>query len=200
MTTEQRNAINQQNAQLSTGPKTEEGKAKSAQNAVTHGLSSQKQPLENPRFRDLLKGFQKDYAYPQSPTAQTWVQELAHIAWKLEQIPSIEQQIEQDSGLTLAEHFMQDKPTPLVKLWNLQLRLGGRFNSLVRKLQSPCHCSVSSGNGIPANDVPILQNKPNLGAPSSSSGPLPLPPPPQKPILQNKPLCLRACQEALLKK
>src|SRR5262245_17518748 len=38
---------NRQNAQKSTGPKTEEGKARSSQNAVQHGLLSEKILLSN---------------------------------------------------------------------------------------------------------------------------------------------------------
>jgi hypothetical protein len=49
-------------------------------------------------------------------------------------MPALEIEIEQKSGLTLAEHFMQDKPTPLTRLWNLQLRLSGRFNSIHNKI------------------------------------------------------------------
>jgi len=42
MTTESQINANRQNAQQSTGPRTDEGKAKVAQNATKHGLFSQK--------------------------------------------------------------------------------------------------------------------------------------------------------------
>ena len=208
MTQVQRAEINRQNAAHSTGPKTEEGKAKSAQNALTHGLSSAQIPLQNPRFLELLQAFQREHQNPQSQTAQIWLQELAFIAFKLEQIPAMEQQIMVDSNLTLAEHFMQDKPTPLVKLWNLHLRLLGRFNSLVNKLRShsaanaplaehplgtPSACSgPSSPSPLHPPTASILQNKPTLKTPPASS----LQPPAS--VLQNEPTPHRAMVRQLL--
>ena len=182
MTQVQRAEINRQNAAHSTGPKTEEGKAKSAQNALTHGLSSAQIPLQNPRFLELLEAFQREHQNPQSQTAQIWLQELAFIAFKLEQIPSIEQQIMVEYSLTLAEHFMQDKPTPLVKLWNLHLRLLGRFNSLVNKLRS------HSAANAPLADHPTTPTTPVQNKPKVPSAPPPtVKTPPANTILQNKP-------------
>ena len=183
MTTDQRAAINKANAQHSTGPKTEESKAKVSQNAVSHGLTCLKPPFENPHFLSLLNAFLEEYK-PQTPTAHTLVLEIAHIAFKLEQIPQLEYEVELQSGLTLAEHFMQDKPTPLVKLWNLQLRLGGRFNSLDRKLRTLKSQSQNEPSpNAPAN--PPLQIKPT---PSNAHGFQSVGiSPSQKPILQNKP-------------
>jgi hypothetical protein len=166
MTPEEKAQINKQNAQHSTGPKTEEGKAKSAQNALTHGLSSKIPPLENPEFVEFLQGF-IDERKPQTPSQLLWVEELAHVAWKMKQIPSLEYETELNSGLTLAQHFAQEKPTSLVKLWSLQLRLQGRFNSLDRKLnQNGCPVQpVSSPAKHPsAPSRPNLQNEPKSNA------------------------------------
>ena len=180
MTQEQRAEINKQNAAHSTGPKTEEGKAKSAKNAATHGLTSSKPPLENPDFIQLHNEFLQE-RNPQTPTQHLWVLELAHIAFKLKQIPSLEFEVELISDQTLAEQFAQDKPTPLSRLWNLQLRLSARFDSLVRKLSA---VDVPSTEHPSAPTHSILQNEP-LGAPSSSSGPSPSTP--MDPILQIEP-------------
>src|SRR5207247_2221913 len=55
---------NRRNAQKSTGPKTEEGKAKSSQNGLTHGLTSRKCPIlpgENEEeYRELQDALTRD--------------------------------------------------------------------------------------------------------------------------------------------
>jgi len=183
MTTDQRIAINKQNAQLSTGPKTPEGKQKVSQNALIHGLSSQTLPLSNPHFQELLAGFIEEHK-PQSPTALSLVEEIALIAWKIRQIPALEYEIQLNSELTLAQHFMQDKPTPLTRLWNLGLRLGGRFNTLLSKLQSlkeEGHCSPAQNK--PNSDVNVHVDKSSAGTPKKDN----TPPRPQNPVLQIKP-------------
>jgi hypothetical protein len=67
----ERAAINRKNAQKSTGPRTPEGKARSAQNAVRHGLCAKAIPLpnEDPRIADERHRFWLDYYQPVSPAA-----------------------------------------------------------------------------------------------------------------------------------
>ena len=47
LSTEQRRQINRQNASRSTGPKSDEGKARSRQNALRHGLRAEVLDLPN---------------------------------------------------------------------------------------------------------------------------------------------------------
>ena len=54
--TDKKHSANRANARHSTGPKTPAGKARSSQNALTHGLSSQTIPIigrDRRRFRRL---------------------------------------------------------------------------------------------------------------------------------------------------
>ena len=57
MSTESQQTANETNAQKSTGPKSVEGKAKSAMNALKHGLKSKQiiLPNENPLEFDQLR-------------------------------------------------------------------------------------------------------------------------------------------------
>jgi hypothetical protein len=132
----------------------------------------------HPRLMEFIAGFNAQFN-PQTPTASTLVFELAHLAWKLEQIPQIEYEIELNSPLTLPEHFMQDKPTPLTRLWSLQLRLSTRFDSILRKLQS-----------LATAEEPV-QNEPKSDVDARPSAPpaskLQNKPTPHKTFLQNEP-------------
>jgi hypothetical protein len=61
MSTEARTTTNQANAQFSTGPRTPEGKARSSQNALKHGLSARQlaiQPVDQEEFDELLAEYQ----------------------------------------------------------------------------------------------------------------------------------------------
>jgi len=88
MSSELKIEANRRNAQLSTGPKTPEGKAKVATNSCTHGLCSRNAilPEEDPaEFHALLAGLLSEFQ-PASACEESHVRELASAAssaWRL---------------------------------------------------------------------------------------------------------------------
>lgn len=88
MSSETRILANQANAQFSTGPRTAEGKARSAQNARKHGLSAQQLSIpteDREEFGDLLDFYQTEIN-PTGPIQQTLFDELVNAAWNLRRI------------------------------------------------------------------------------------------------------------------
>jgi len=84
--------INRLNAQQSTGPRTEEGKARSAMNALTHGLSAVDPVLpdeDRAAFENLVQDFIDEYQ-PQTASETRLARELASISWRLDRIPGLE--------------------------------------------------------------------------------------------------------------
>src|SRR4051812_41285220 len=77
LTAEQRAEQNRINARKSTGPKTEEGKAKSRYNALKHGLRADPAALpgEDPEVVAGRARSWNEYYRPQSPAAQHLVNE-----------------------------------------------------------------------------------------------------------------------------
>ena len=90
-----RAAINRENSQHSTGPRTQDGKQRSSENSLKHGLTSRTPVL---RSEDLAayerhcRGFHEEYQ-PKTPTEIQLVQELAGTAWRLNRIPALEAQL-----------------------------------------------------------------------------------------------------------
>lgn len=91
MTRQQRRAINRTNAQSSTGPITEAGKATSSANSTKHGLTSMKPylPAEEQDYlafaADQLRRFD-----PQNPTEQGLASTIVDVEWRLKRIPGME--------------------------------------------------------------------------------------------------------------
>ena len=87
-----RTAINRANSEHSTGPRTAEGKARSSQNAIRHGLLSRTPVLrsEDPAaYEQHCRRFFDEYR-PATPTETQLTQELADTAWRLNRIPALE--------------------------------------------------------------------------------------------------------------
>ena len=114
---------NQANARLSTGPKTDAGKAAVSQNATSHGLSSASftlLPHENPEeFASLLETLNQEYA-----SEDFLVTEMARAQWKLRRIDAIETAIlagaaaadPADPWAAIAQQFQSHTGDALVKL------------------------------------------------------------------------------------
>lgn len=86
---------NRQNATLSTGPTSAEGKAVSSRNAFSHGLTASEPllPGEDPaEFAEYLEAYRRTYR-PSGFQAEELVAELASIRWRLRRVPSFEAQL-----------------------------------------------------------------------------------------------------------
>ena len=82
---------NQANAQHSTGPRTEPGKAKSAANSQTHGFTAAVMkiaPEDRPEFDALEKALIQD-AKPKGALEMDALREFRDAAWRLRQIRKI---------------------------------------------------------------------------------------------------------------
>jgi hypothetical protein len=91
MATVAQQLANAANAQLSTGPRTEEGKARSARNAVAHGLAVGVliiKPEERPEF-DLFHQALVEDIKPQGALEMDALREFRDASWRLRQIRCI---------------------------------------------------------------------------------------------------------------
>ena len=83
MATQAQVDANQANSQKSTGPKTEEGKAKSSLNRLSHGFASSTRFVkgEDPAVFNLLLDDLISEHQPATPTEQILVEQMAHHHW-----------------------------------------------------------------------------------------------------------------------
>jgi hypothetical protein len=85
MTSEARVAANRRNAEKSTGPRTPEGKAVVAQNAVKHGLLARQAVLkdEDPQEFDLHRRRMLDRLAPDGPDQEALAERIVALWWRL---------------------------------------------------------------------------------------------------------------------
>jgi hypothetical protein len=87
-----RQLANAANARRSTGPRTDPGRARSSQNARTHGLTAKHLKLaedEREEFEQFLAEYRAD-SQPQGPIQETLFHELVLAAWNLRRIGRME--------------------------------------------------------------------------------------------------------------
>src|SRR5262252_3851847 len=92
MSTQNQIEANRRNALKSTGPKSDEGKAKSSMNALRHGLTAGQAvlPHENEDdYEKLREGMLASYA-PENTAEQAVVEELANAYWRLMRLHRVE--------------------------------------------------------------------------------------------------------------
>jgi hypothetical protein len=86
---------NAANAQLSTGPRTEEGKRHSSQNARTHSLTAQHPVIadeDRAAFHELRSELLAE-TKPQGTLQQIIFEELLHAAWNLRRVRALEAEL-----------------------------------------------------------------------------------------------------------
>jgi hypothetical protein len=113
-TSESRLNANRQNAQHSTGPKTEEGKLVSSKNAVKTALTGRTVLLPTDdanRYQAHVKAFFDEIA-PEGQRETLLTQSLADIAWRLERITNYEMAIYAVDRVFYAETY-KDEPEPI---------------------------------------------------------------------------------------
>jgi len=103
---------NRANSQLSTGPTSEAGKAKSSLNAVKTGLTGRTVLLPTDDAAAYEQHIQRffDTHKPGSDAERTLVQSLADTEWRLLRIPSLEAGIYALGRLEFAELFPEQEP------------------------------------------------------------------------------------------
>jgi hypothetical protein len=102
---------NQANAQLSTGPKTPEGKAKSSLNAVSTGLTGRTVLLPSDdveAYREHMANYFVRFD-PATPEEEELVQEVAQTKWRLNRIPQLEEDLWALGAVLFASMF-EDQP------------------------------------------------------------------------------------------
>ena len=85
-------AANQQNATRSTGPRTEDGKARSAQNGRTHGLAALRffvRPEDKDHFQEFVTTL-LDQFKPQGCLEAIFFQHVLHAQWNMHRSSTIE--------------------------------------------------------------------------------------------------------------
>jgi len=99
------------NGAKSRGPKTESGRKRSSQNALTHGLTAQTLvlPTEDPEeFNQLLTSY-LDQFQPDGPAELHLVHEMVASKWRLQRLAMIETQL----YVEYIEHAQEDADDPL---------------------------------------------------------------------------------------
>jgi hypothetical protein len=111
MATDAQIKANRNNAQLSTGPTSEAGKAKSSKNAVATGLTgrtvllpTEDAALYESHCLEFLERYQ-----PADEAEKALVQSLADTEWRLQRIPSLEAGIYAIGRLELADLFPNEE-------------------------------------------------------------------------------------------
>jgi hypothetical protein len=121
MTTELQVRANQHNAQLSTGPKTEEGKRKVSLNGITHGLTAKPVVIhdEDAQAFDQMRAALLAAYKPVGDVETLHADRAAVALWRLHRVLALE------GRLLLARQAAEEDETPQ-QAWTRELELVGK--------------------------------------------------------------------------
>lgn len=129
---------NAANAQLSTGPRTVEGKAHSAQNARKHGLTAAQLVIaseDREEFDEFQAQFQTDIR-PQGAIQETLFQQLVEAAWQLRRIGRMETELCASAGSYLDLLNNDEIQTRLDRLARHKTRIERTFHRSLNELKA----------------------------------------------------------------
>ena len=135
MSTPARILANAANAQLSTGPRTPEGKARSAQNSLRHGLTARELIVRDDE-REAFAALQSDLTVdlrPQGALEELVFNQLLHAAWNLRRLRRLEAELFHDNLDPLADPASTET---LDRYARYQGRLDRAFHRAMRELRT----------------------------------------------------------------
>jgi hypothetical protein len=141
--------INRANAQHSTGPTTPEGKHRSSQNSLRHGLTAQIVVMPNEdleAYHAHMKSFTDEYD-PQGATETHLVQSLTDTSWRQNRIAAIEANVLKFATMVV---MPENDAKALASLSLHSQRLARQFERTVnqlRALQETRQTEVSESKG-----------------------------------------------------
>jgi hypothetical protein len=159
------------NGAKSRGPKTPQGKQRSAQNALKHGLPAQKFIVvdgEDQAAFDALHAALIDELAPEGALQTLLASRIARAAWRLERAERIEGELfgyhGDDGNLGLAlvrdgnstgafDTLLRYRGSALAELW--------RALRLLKALQAPAPHDAAAPRAVPERPVAEIRNEPN---------------------------------------
>jgi hypothetical protein len=138
MFSEARQTANAANARLSTGPRTNEGKASSSQNARTHGLTAAQLVIaaeDREEFDDLHAQLEVDIR-PQGALQQILFDQLVDATWNLRRIRRMETELTASAQTYLDILDNPDLTAKLDRLARHQTRIERTFHRSLHELKS----------------------------------------------------------------
>src|SRR2546423_5567258 len=189
---EARLRANRLNAKKSTGPRSNQGKARSAQNAHRHGLCSESAllPGECQATYNIFEAELKEELRPRTALQHTLFPDLARLIWKMRRLPDAERQLFQTESQSpdqlpcsiLAQAFHEEPTRNPFLLFN-RYEVSTR-NALLRLLRMYYYLQKHHPTTPTDPDEPAVpheraspRNQPNPTHPQEDKTP-PAPPPP----------------------
>jgi hypothetical protein len=143
MTAAARATINRENAQSSTGPRTEEGKRASSRNSIRHGLTSTQivMPGEDAAaYEEMRQGMQDSYC-PANEPERALVDQIAANYWRLQRAQRVETAFlaklaegSEDPSLAIAAAFLE-RPKDLDRIQRYVTAASNAFYKAMKELE-----------------------------------------------------------------
>jgi hypothetical protein len=192
MSTRAQRQANKRNAQLSTGPRTQEGQARSSRNAIRHNLSGTTfvlLPNEDPAaFDQLARDYRRKWN-PQTEHESFLVAQMIQARWRLNRIARMEAELydavfsmpfaqkQSDEGAILMAHPLMNNPM-FDRLQRYARDAERSYHRAVREMRQAQRAGSVEKPAVamPAtrsfeSAIPEIQNEPNA-PPSPSHTPL----------------------------